>query len=464
MRGNLRQPGWRSSRMLQLPTAAAPAAPFREPAQSRGRSRAHRDDHPVRGLSKVAPMVAIALLALVAARFAEIIPGAQTFRPSLLATVLGAAIMLRWMDRSSVRLVVRNPLFIAFVAYFAWAQFTAPFALWPGYAVKAAMPTFLPGLVMVMALTLCPPNTQSLDRMIRGLVAAFGVQFGFIMLNGVVARGRLYSGGSMDPNDLASCAAIMFPMAAAMVMRGSLRARILGACMVALCLYMILQTASRGGTLALGAGVLTLVFLMPPRKRLLTAIAILVAVPVIWSAAPPVFRARIQSLTSMEEDYNTTDYGGRKAIWKRGRGYVVQYPVTGVGLGNFPLAEGASLTSSGMVGKWSAAHNAYIQAYAEFGVPGGSLFVALLLLSARAFWQLARKLNALERRPELLAGLSAFAVGAIFLSHAYFWLFFGLVGLAALSAQISRFEERATASSGAHHRSGRQSTARPRLA
>ncbi len=47
-------------------------------------------------------------------------------------------------------------------------------------------------------------------------------------------------------------------------------------------------------------------------------------------------------------------------------------------------------------------------------------------------------------RPELLAGLAAYCVGAVFLSHAYFNPLFGLLGLIALSQRI-RDAERASA-------------------
>lgn len=90
-----------------------------------------------------------------------------------------------------------------------------------------------------------------------------------------------------------------------------------------------------------------------------------------------------------------------------------------------------------MRGKWSAAHNSYVQAFAELGVIGGVLFVSLLVTSVRRLVPVFRQASPVTGipHPEYIGAVVAFASSAFFLSHAYFWGFFALVGLCALAAQ-----------------------------
>src|SRR5690606_18131398 len=136
-----------------------------------------------------------------------------------------------------------------------------------------------------------------------------------------------------------------------------------------------------------------------------------------WQWGPPDYRARMISLVQGEEDYNQTHYTGREQIWERGRMYWRQNPVLGVGAGNFPMAEGAQLESIGLTGKWSTAHNSYLQAFAELGTPGGLIFLGILFAGIRAslpLWR-PRRGSSAAHRPEFLAAIAAAMVAGYFL-------------------------------------------------
>jgi O-antigen ligase len=141
-------------------------------------------------------------------------------------------------------------------------------------------------------------------------------------------------------------------------------------------------------------------------------------------------------------DYNWVGNaeGGRMDVWRRGIGYMVHHPVTGVGLGAFPVAEGtlsplASQQAWGVGVKWSAAHNSFVQAGAELGVFGLVAFVGLL---ASAFL-LARRTAALGLAAgdgtvaalgdALSASFVGYAVAGFFLSQAYAAYLFAMVGI-----------------------------------
>ncbi|MBK6308442.1 MAG: O-antigen ligase family protein [Gemmatimonadetes bacterium] len=74
-------------------------------------------------------------------------------------------------------------------------------------------------------------------------------------------------------------------------------------------------------------------------------------------------------------------------MWARARIYIARHPVTGVGMGNFPVMEGQYIAEIGRSGKWSTAHNSYYQAAVELGVLGGALFLTQVLLALRRGWR-----------------------------------------------------------------------------
>jgi len=185
----------------------------------------------------------------------------------------------------------------------------------------------------------------------------------------------------------------------------------------------ILATASRGGTLALAVGGVVLTAAQPGVRRIVYGVALMVGAIVAWQAGGSVFRERVRTMTALDEDYNLHDRMGRIEVWKRSMEHFADRPLIGVGAGNFEVAEGKWLAARGERGKWSAAHNAYIQALTDLGIVGGLLFLWLIggtALRAARLWnsRLARAAPT-SYRPELLAALCSFCVAAIYLSSAY---------------------------------------------
>jgi O-antigen ligase len=166
----------------------------------------------------------------------------------------------------------------------------------------------------------------------------------------------------------------------------------------------------------------------------------LLSTPLLISAlviAPDSFRDRMLALARGEADYNQTSEDGRIAIWKRGISYGLADPVFGVGPGTFITRDGIGKADLGLTGKWSAAHNTYVQAFAEVGLPGLFLFLGVLVAIGRDAVSVFRSdpLGKGLGRPEYFAALVTFAVGAGFLSFLYShmtWIF-----LASLGAMVS---------------------------
>lgn len=385
------------------------------------------------------------MIATIAVRLHEFVPGAQFAKPVLTTSVLGAGILLARSHPNVVRSAFSHPMSRLVIAYLIWTAVTIPFALWPTFAFMTWR-GLLPGILMFIAFFFCPPTRDTLQRAQIAFVVLVFAYAVYAQTFGQFFGGRLAAGGMYDANDMASLMAMSFPMAAGLAARSAPgRWRLLGVLITVSLAGAIVATSSRGGILALLAGALVFSLGFSVGRSMLIVLALTLLGIVAWNTATPEFRERMGTLTNLEQDYNTTDDSGRKAVWKRGRQYIRDNPFLGVGAGNFPIAEGGTLTDQGRTGKWNAAHNAYIQAFAELGVVGGSLFVGILLAAfvrAASIWR-ARTVPARSpplHRPELLAALLSFCAAAVFLSHAYFLPAFTLFGLIALADRVRTAE------------------------
>lgn len=390
------------------------------------------------GYWDAAPLVVILMLLVVALRLHELFPPLARLHPALLSCAGGTVLLFARSSGAVARRVPRDGLWRLTLAYCAWALAMVPFSLWPGHSFQAHT-IFEPVLMLLAAFVFCAPTPRNLDRIQLGLVAGCAVLSLRLLAAGAMAGGRLTTIGALDSNDVAALLAFCTPLAIALLTRGRGRARLVGAAAVPLMVAAIAATASRGGVIALSVGSLALVAGARGSRRLLLLAALVAGAWATWRFAPPVFRERLATLTNMESDYNFSSYTGRTQIWRRARGYYLEHPVTGVGFNNFPVAEGETLRALGRPGQWLEVHNAYYQAFAELGTVGGLLFLALLATSARralALWRGGPAAGA-GRRPEYVAALLAFCSSAYFLSHAYSWAMFALLGLIAFAHRVA---------------------------
>ncbi len=198
----------------------------------------------------------------------------------------------------------------------------------------------------------------------------------------------------------------------------------------------IAKTGSRGAFVAavmVGAYLLVVLTSVSIVKRI-AFVAVVAAAVVI--TAPPGYWDRMVTVTDPTEDYNWTDVDGRVAVAKRGMGYMMQRPFFGVGISNFPTAEGTMSEKSrthvaGTGIRWAAAHNSYVQIGAELGVPGLTLWVILIFGGIVQMHRLRSRLPKYWARgdPEerflyvtamyLPVALVGFAVSSFFVSFAY---------------------------------------------
>jgi O-antigen ligase len=386
-------------------------------------------------------LYAVAFVGIVAVRAHELVPIVGILRPALTLSILCLAILVFRAEKVARTAALNDIAVKLCAAYFGWAILAAPFSQWPKAAMMFAITTGLPAIAMMLAILLSPPTQRSLDRLTIGFVSFTSIHIIGLRFLGSDGTGRLVGEGAFDSNDLASLAAISFPLAVSLILRFKGKIRLVGIVGTAMSLAGMQWFNSRGGTLAMLAGMMTLIVLQKGNRRWALLGLVVVGGAITWFSASQDYRDRIVGISNLDNDYNVTDYNGRKQVWQRGRGYIASYPLTGVGANQFSVMEGMTLRANGQHGKWSAAHNAYVQAFAELGIPGGMIFVAVLAVGLARARRIAQPKEppstGIRPRPEYLAALAAFGSGAYFLSHAYFYALFALTGMISLAIGVN---------------------------
>lgn len=420
--------------MPRLAMAPGVAAPFRRaPLYWRG-----------------APGLAVVLIAIVIARLPEMVPVLSRLRLGIVGSLIVGLILLLKSNGRTWRRLFRTTSTRLVMAFVAWAAITVPFALWPGLAFTTVR-TFLPVAAMFVAIMLCRPTWSNLEKVQFGFVISLAALAAVSLVKGQLVSGRLTAiGETYDGNDLATVMAVAFALAVGIASRSHGTRRIVMVASAVALVASILASASRGGMLALAFGAVVFVAGQRAQRRTIYAALLLIAGIGAWQVGGAVFRERMKSLGDLEEDYNLQAKTGRIEVWKRSLHYIGEHPIAGVGAGNFVVAEGEWLAERGETGKWSAAHNAYIQVFADLGIVGGLIFVALVVIAIRQalrLWppRLGGARNAPQRhRPELLAALGAFCLGAMYLSLAYSGILLGLIALVGLASRVVAIERQNT--------------------
>jgi len=235
-----------------------------------------------------------------------------------------------------------------------------------------------------------------------------------------IGHGRVrYRGVLQDPNELALAGGAGLPLAFAFgqVKRGSLAQRLLGVLAFLLVLVCVVLTASRGGQLVFLAVLAAYCVKRIGISGLL--IGVVLALPLLLLGG----RGGEDASSSTLERIDC--WAEAISMWR-------SHPFLGVGLGQFNEYH------------YMTAHNSYLLALAELGLPGMFLFGTMLYLSAKIPICSLKHLRHASL-PEVVAGaeltrawavalLAAFiglAVGIFFLSFTYhyvLWIYLGISG------------------------------------
>jgi O-antigen ligase len=386
--------------------------------------------------------VVLALLVFVQVwRMQDLLPGIAI--PGLPVVSSLAVLLLLVLDRHPRRRLdsLKQPVVRAALALLVLATLSIPGSLYPRYSLNFLVMDYMRSVALMLMIAASVRGVGDLRRL--AWVQIVGVTL-FCAVS--VARGQVDGDGRLvvhtyyNSNDLALLIASTLPLTLYVWRRPTGlvgRAVLLAATS---CAVMTLgRTGSRGGFLAFVAvaGYLLAGFRGIATSKRVAAVALL-AILLVALASDRYF-ARIQTILNPSADYNWRGKSetGRMEIWKRGIDYMMTYPVFGVGVAAFPMAEGTLAPEAreqrryGRSFSWSAAHNPFIQVGAELGVLGLIAFVALLVGAVRTLSKVRRGPPAEPAvlAQSLTACLVGFAVGAFFSSLAYAAYLYMLLGM-----------------------------------
>ena len=263
-----------------------------------------------------------------------------------------------------------------------------------------------------------------------------------------------------DPNYFALLITFAFPLALLLLLRAPRwPQRLFWLLLLILLLAGLGQTGSRSGLLVL---LLTSSLAawnyrsnlqrLLPRHLGWLILGLAITLPLAPSLLPDSFVQRLEALASLKSGVNAHVDGSlarRSSYLLVGGEMIKQDPLLGGGPGTFPLHFAKTGYAIAFANRplpeelYREAHNTYLSMLSEVGLPGGLLFIGLVLLSLRNF-QVARR-QWLSRGDQQRAALAthlglSFAALACFLaflsvpSHKYLWVMLAVASYLRLEA------------------------------
>lgn len=405
---------------------------------------------------KQTPRVDLLTLALSACiltyvwRVQDLYPIFATVKLPMLASL--AALMLYVIDSTPRRCLagVKHPITTAASAILVLAVLSVPGSVYQGLSFRFIVDDLGKNFLVFVILAASIRSFRDVRRF-AAVILGGGVLYAWYVYTQVSVgiSGRLGNLVYYDANDVGMLLVSTLPIGLFFVLRGSSnKTRVAALAALFLFMLVIIKTGSRGAFIGLVGTAAYILFSFKSVAARWRIGIVTAGVAGMMLAGGEQYWALMSTLLNPTEDYNWSGgaESGRMEVWKRGMGYMLQNPMTGVGVDAFPVAEGmiselADRQQYGIGLKWSAAHNSFVQAGAELGIFG---LIAYCLLLLRAF-RTARG----PRRPRTSATMKAsdedlmgqalagsvvgYAVTAFFLSQAYaayaFVLYALIVGL-----------------------------------
>ncbi len=341
------------------------------------------------------------------------------------------------------------PKAIAAIAAIAFVG--APFGLSVGASGSFLLDSYSRVLVLFLVFVIAIRKIEDLYLLVWGFVLATATLalLALTVMNVTSGYGgnRVETTSLYDANDLGMIFMCTVPLCILLIETGDRLGRILAVLAIGLIGLATAVTGSRGAFIGLMVVLPTLFLVMGHVSVSRRGALSLLLVMGLIVGAPEGYWDRISTIFEIGKDYNVTDPYGRVEIAKRGLGYMLDRPLFGVGVNNFPRAEYTISplmfnAPNGQI-REIAPHNTYVQVGAELGLIAFVLWMSIILTAVIG---LRRHSRAIRRRIAV-EGLTfeshflsksfvyfpvtylAFAVTSYFVSHAFTPPFYILTAL-----------------------------------
>ena len=320
------------------------------------------------------------------------------------------------------------------IALGVFSCFSAVFGISLGSSATFIIDSYSKTIIYACLMMLAFRGWQDVRRLVWAYVVGAAILVWLSLF--VFGISKTSRGLSYDANDAGLVLLVALPLTLLVFQTSRRMGKLLSAPVLFGIVVTIAKTSSRGaflGLLLVGAAMLVTLHGVSIVRRviILGLVAGVVAV-----GAPSGYWDLMGTLKNPKADYNWDSKNGRREIAKRGIGYMLAYPLFGIGIRNFARAEGmisdkAQNTPTGEGIRWVTAHNSYVQVGAEMGIPGLLLWSSLVFGGIAGCYRIRRRIPGWWRRGAaderflfqaavyLPIALLGFAVPAFFVSFAY---------------------------------------------
>lgn len=388
------------------------------------------------------------------------------------AKVMGLLLVFSWLAVLATRrdlqqeLTSEHPGFVLLLFVFlAWVLVSAVWAEDPGEAVFAFVRFFQTAILFLIVYTAIRKREQLV--WVLAALAIGGAIAGGIGLLGALAgglQGEDRLGGTYgEPNELASylVVGVVIAMTLFALPGRSLPFRTIAAVSGGTCLLANFFTLSRAALIAVAAALLIAIVAGGRWRGRAVALALTVVVVSVSYFAVFAPAASVERVT----DFSSESSSGRSDLWEIGIRMVSANPITGVGAGNYTVTSvdyllvkpGAIERDEYIIDTPNLVHNIYLGVFAELGVVGGLLFLAIIGFSLRCYAGAMRRFDSQgDRALDLLSRGALVATVALltanfFASEPFSKQLWVLLALGpALLGVASRIERDTTAGESGH--------------
>jgi probable O-glycosylation ligase (exosortase A-associated) len=333
----------------------------------------------------------LALLVINVVQPGELYPFFNSFHiERLVVLIVLASTVLRHDEH-----IAFSPLSKKLIVFLVMIVIGIPFAFWPGGSASATLDFAKMVLYNVLIVSLLTTRERFRGFLITyacaigylGLTSGWGYYHGDSVFAQGIDRAQGLTNAGGDPNSLAITLVTALPLTVLLLSNASRKFRLFVLAMCALNVATLVLTGSRTGFMCLL--VLMTVFTLTRKKAILIAPVMAILVVGIWTAMPAEYKTRYTTVENLKDDES---YQNRIISWKSGLHMFEDYPLTGVGIGNFPYANGEKYWPiKNGIRVWLQPHSLYVQLIAETGLLGTVAWLTLLFSMIYTCWRLRRE-------------------------------------------------------------------------
>jgi O-antigen ligase len=378
----------------------------------------------------------------------ELVPALEPLRIELVYGALLISILVLRRNRLPNRTpLLADRILRSAVSLVGVGVLSIPFSLWRGGATTTVIE--MVKLVTLMFLMRLMVDTE--DRMQRLLwcMAAIAAWLGGSSLSsfyhgqyyhltynlGTLNRAQGVNSIVGGPNELAGLLLALLPLLIALI--GAVRSVLARVLLIACGTVSLMAIALTGSRISMvGLLAIAAYYTIRSKRKILTLIACAVIGTWLWMWMPPEYRLRYLTVQEYAEGAKLDDSNElRLQIWAAGQKIFLEYPIFGVGAGQFPTGYGM-IYLAGRHAPWMQPHNLLIQVACELGVVGLGVFVYLLVQVARGIRVALREKDnrAVQLSYQVGVACSVMFVGVLILSavghtlyRPYWYVLAGLV-------------------------------------